>query len=139
MEVGIGIFLCKIEIQGQFIFEIFWFKYFFLLKTAFLIFEIARLQKMKKYNPHSNRTRSRLVPAPKTLIVAAGTIRAGTVFILCCSHTRIQAILKKYKFTRFCIDFPVKNVGLVGPVESILNGSKGINQSYIMPLHGEKG
>ena len=38
---------------------------------------------MKKYNPHSNRTRSRLVPAPKSqkpLIVAAGTIRAGTVF-----------------------------------------------------------
>ena len=37
---------------------------------------------MKKYNPHSNRTRSRLVPAPKSqkpLIVAAGTIRAGTV------------------------------------------------------------
>jgi hypothetical protein len=82
MEVGIVIFLCKIEIQGQFIFEIFWFKYFFLLKTAFTIFEIARRQKMKKYNPHSNRTRSRLVPAPKSqkpLIVAAGTIRAGTV------------------------------------------------------------
>ena len=39
---------------------------------------------MKKYNPHSNRTRSRLVPAPKSqkpLIVAAGTIRAGTVCI----------------------------------------------------------
>ena len=35
---------------------------------------------MKKYNPHSNRTRSRLVPAPKTLIVAAGTIRTGTVY-----------------------------------------------------------
>ena len=38
---------------------------------------------MKKYNPHSNRTRSRLVPAPKSqkpLIVAAGTIRAGTVY-----------------------------------------------------------
>ena len=39
---------------------------------------------MKKYNPHSNRTRSRFVPAPKSqkpLIVAAGTIHAGTVFI----------------------------------------------------------
>ena len=39
---------------------------------------------MKKYNPHSNRTRSRLVPAPKSLkplIVAAGTIRAGTVIV----------------------------------------------------------
>ena len=48
MEVGIVIFLCKIEIQDQFIFEIFWFKYFFLLKTAFLIFEIARRYKMKK-------------------------------------------------------------------------------------------
>ena len=85
MEVGLVIFLCKIEIQGQFIFEIFWFKYFFLLKTAFLIFKIARRQKMKKYNPHSNRTRSRLVPAPKSqkpLIVAAGTIRAGMVYTL---------------------------------------------------------
>ena len=66
MEVGIEIFLCKIEIQGQFIFEIFLFEYFFILKTAFLIFEIARRQKMKKYNPHSNRTRYRLVPAPKS-------------------------------------------------------------------------
>ena len=36
------IFLYKIEIQGQFVFEMFLFKYFFLLKTAFLIFEIAR-------------------------------------------------------------------------------------------------
>ena len=38
---------------------------------------------MKKYNPHSNRTHSHLVPAPKSqkpLIVAAGTIRAGTVY-----------------------------------------------------------
>ena len=49
---------------------------------------------MTKYKLHSNRTRSRLVPAPKFLnplivaagtndddyeIVAAGTIRAGTV------------------------------------------------------------
>ena len=64
MEVGIVIFLCKIEIQGQFIFKIFWFEYFFHLKTSFLIFEIARRQKIKKYNPHSNTTRSRLVPAP---------------------------------------------------------------------------
>ena len=84
MEVGIVILLYKIKMECQFIFEIFWFEYFFLLKIAFLIFEIARRQKMKKYNPHSNRTRSRLVPAPKSqkpLIVAAGTIRAGTVYI----------------------------------------------------------
>ena len=39
----------------------------------------------------------------------------------------------------FCTGFPVKNIGLVGPVKSILKGSKGINQSYIMPLHGKKG
>ena len=66
MEVGKVIFICKIEIQGQFIFTIFLLDYFFLLKTAFLNFEIARRQKMKKYNTHSNRTRSRLVPAPKS-------------------------------------------------------------------------
>ena len=46
--------------------------------------------------------------------------------------------IQNYKFTRFCIGFPVKNIGLVGPVKSILKGSKGINQSYIMPLHGEQ-
>ena len=64
MEVEVVIFLYKIESQVQFIFEIFWFKYFFLLKTTFLIFEIAKKQKNKKYNPHSNRTR--LAPAPNS-------------------------------------------------------------------------
>ena len=47
--------------------------------------------------------------------------------------------IQNYKFTRFCIGFPVKNMGLVGIVKSILKGSKCINQSYIMPLHVEKG
>ena len=51
MEIGIVIFLWKIEIQGQFIFTIFLLDYFFLLKTAFLIYEIARRQKMKKIQP----------------------------------------------------------------------------------------
>ena len=59
MEVGIVIFLCKIEIQGQFIFEIFWFKYFFLLKTAFSIFEIARIEDKK----WKNTTHTQIEPA----------------------------------------------------------------------------
>ena len=56
MEVGIVIFLCKIEIQGQFIFKFFWFKYSFLLKTAFLILEDKK---------GKNTTRTHLVPAPQ--------------------------------------------------------------------------
>ena len=47
--------------------------------------------------------------------------------------------IQNYKFTRFCIGFPVKNTGLVGPVKSILKSSKSIHQPYIMPLHGKKG
>ena len=61
-------------------------------RKRFFIFEIARRQKMKKYNPHSNRPRSRLVPAPKSqkpLIVAAGTIRAGTVIERLLEHILI--------------------------------------------------
>jgi len=67
------IFLCKIEIQGQFVFTIFWLDYFFLLKTSFLNFEIARRQKIKKFS-----TRTKI---SKTLIVAVGTIRMGTIHL----------------------------------------------------------
>ena len=70
---------------------------------------------MKKYNPHSNRTRSRLVPAPKSqkpLIVAAGTIRAGTVSVMyVCYKTNIilisnchNSVIFEARNLKFCME-----------------------------------
>ena len=119
------IFLYKIEIQGQFIFTIFCSDYFFLLKTAFLIFEILRRQKMKKYNPHSNRIRSSLVPAPKSskpLIVAAGNIRAGTVILSDNIFVLLVAIPKHYLFASCtCIEPPALTTGDVTNCKSCFN------------------
>ena len=42
--------------------------------------------------------------------------------------------IQNYKFTRFCIGFPVKNIGLVGPIKLILKSFKSINQPDLSHL-----
>ena len=53
MEVGKVIFLCKIEIQGQFIFTIFLLDYLFLREIEFLISQIARTRKKSTLSDRS--------------------------------------------------------------------------------------